>query len=81
MTEVVRQIPDWLIPSLILIISVVAVAIIIDRARLLISKIKAVNIEDERSILDMGARKAIGRSVEFLPRPPAPRFRGDRHDH
>ncbi len=65
MTEIVRQIPDWLIPSLILIISVVAVAIIIDRARLLISKIKAIDIEDERAILDMVREQRLDEALNF----------------
>lgn len=65
MTEIVRQVPDWLIPVLILLISLIAVAIIIDRARLLVSKIKAIAIEDERGLMDLIRKREFDEALAF----------------
>ena len=53
MTDIVRLTPDWLIPVLILIVSVFAVAIIVDRTRLLLLRIKPIRIDEEREVLDL----------------------------
>ncbi|MEQ9364163.1 MAG: MotA/TolQ/ExbB proton channel family protein [Leptospirales bacterium] len=65
MTEIVRQIPDWLIPALILILSIFAVAIIVDRARLLLSRIKSIDISEERKLLDLVRGRRLDEAVAY----------------
>lgn len=65
MNEIIRSIPDWLIPVLILIVSVLAVAIIVDRVRLLIFKTGSIALAAERSLLDLVRQRQLAGAVEF----------------
>lgn len=74
MTEIVRQIPDWLIPTLILMISIIAVAIIVDRVRLLISRIKPIAIDEERTLLDLIREHRLDDAVVYCEKRQHPAF-------
>ncbi|MCR9141597.1 MAG: MotA/TolQ/ExbB proton channel family protein [bacterium] len=74
MTEIVRQIPDWLIPALILLISIFAVAIIVDRARLLLGRIKAIKIEEEREVLDLVRAGSLDEAAAYCQQRQHPAF-------
>lgn len=65
MTDIVRLTPDWLIPVLILIVSVFAVAIIVDRTRLLLLRIKPIRIDEEREVLDLVREGRLDEAVAY----------------
>ncbi|MEM7184700.1 MAG: MotA/TolQ/ExbB proton channel family protein [Spirochaetota bacterium] len=65
MNEIIRNIPDWLIPVLILLISIIAVAVIFDRIRLLIFKTGSISLKAERELLDLVRTGKLDEALEI----------------
>ncbi len=74
MTHIIRQVPDWLIPVIILILSIVAAAIIIDRARLLWFRIRAISVDEEHQLLDHIRERELQRAADYAAERTHPAF-------
>ena len=65
MNEIIRNIPDWLIPVLLLNVSIVALAVIIDRVLLLLFRIKEISLKDERRLLDLARNRNFEEALDL----------------
>ncbi len=69
MVEIIRTIPDWLIPALILVISIIAAGIILNRVMLLIFRVKAMSFEQEHELVDHVREGRLDEAREYCARP------------
>lgn len=65
MSALIAGIPDWVIVSLILIASVFALAIILERSYFLLRKLKPIDIEEERQLLSYLREKKFEEAIAF----------------
>ncbi|MCS6983724.1 MAG: MotA/TolQ/ExbB proton channel family protein [Leptospiraceae bacterium] len=65
MSQLIAGIPDWIIVSLILLSSVIALAIILERSYFLLRQLKPINIEEERQLLRYLQEKKYEEAMAF----------------